>query len=104
MSEDPLGRRFAATDIDDEADDKVGEVEAAVESVIEGAEVAISVLGAAEGLVGTGQHPLEGTWHSVDPFEMRQVPGLAMTDYPSPKYMNVFTKLVIAAIGIASLT
>lgn len=45
MSDDPLGRRLAATDVDDEANDQVGEVEAAVESVGEGAEVAISVLG-----------------------------------------------------------
>ncbi len=80
MSDDPLGRRLAATDVDDEANDQVGEVEAAVESVSEVAEVAISVLGVAEGLVSARQHRLEVAQDGVDPFELRQVPGFALTD------------------------
>ena len=80
MSDEPLGRRLAATDVDDESNDQVGEVESAVEAVSEGAEVAISVLGVAEGLVGARQHGLEVAQDGVDPFELRQLPGFALTD------------------------
>lgn len=66
----------AATDVDDESHDQVGQIEAPVESVGERAEVSIGVLGVPESLVGSRQHRLEVAQHGVDPLELRQICGL----------------------------
>ena len=78
LSNDALGRCGAAADVDNQAHDQIGQIEAAVESVGEGAEVAVGVLGVSEGLVRALEHRLEVTQHRVDPFELRQLPRLAL--------------------------
>lgn len=48
MPDDLLGGRLARTNLDDEANDQVGEVEVAVEALGGGAKVAMDALGVAE--------------------------------------------------------
>ena len=71
-----LGARF----VNDQAYHQVGEVEAPVESVGERTEVAGGELAVLECLVSARQHRLDIAQKGVNPFELRQVSGFALTD------------------------
>lgn len=62
----------------DQVGDHLAQVEAAIESVAEGAEVVAGVFGELEGLVGPADHGLEVAQNGVDPGEQRQVTRLAI--------------------------
>jgi hypothetical protein len=79
LPNDAFGSCRAAADINDEANNQVGQIEAPVESVGERAEVAVGVLGVSEGLVGARDHGLEVAQDGVDPIELRQISGLVLT-------------------------
>ena len=66
-------------DVDDQTRHEVAQVEAPVESVGEGAEVAGGVLAVLQRVESAGQGRLEVAQHRVDPLELRQVAGLAVT-------------------------
>jgi hypothetical protein len=81
MPDVPFVDSLGAAHVNDQIDGQAGQIEALVEAVGKGAKVALGVLGVAEGLVGARQHGLEVAQDGVDPLELRQVPGLTLTDH-----------------------
>ena len=79
MPDAPFVDSLGAAHVNDEVDDQAGQIEALVEAIGKGAHIALGVLGVVEGLVGARQHRLEVAQDAVDPLELRQVPGLALT-------------------------
>lgn len=74
----PDGR--APSEVDDQPRHQVAQIEATVESVGESGQVVGGVLAVLKRVVSTGQRGLEVAQHGVDPQELRQISGLALTD------------------------
>ena len=70
----------ASRDVDDRAGDESSQVEAAVESVGEGAEVVGAVFAEFERVEDSGKCGLQVAEHGVDPFDVREVARLAGAD------------------------
>lgn len=80
MANEPRRQRRRTANVHDQAGSDVGQIEASVEPVGVPDEVSGGVLAALEGFVGAREHGLEVAERRVDPFELRQVPGLALAN------------------------
>ena len=75
-----FGRR-APSDVDDQSRHQAVQIESPVEAIGKGGQVVGGVLAVLQRVIGASQRGLEVAQHGIDPQELRQISGLAVTDH-----------------------